>query len=217
MLERELQKFGLTEKQTKVYLAALELGVSTIQELSKHSGINRATTYIQVEVLISKGLINMVEQGKKTVIVAEKPQRLLEILEQKKNKVEILENKMQKLMPDLEAIFNVKSTRPRVRFLDTPAGFEFFQEEMKRARPEVLYTLIPQSEVPDEVFDKIVEKVKQVKILFALSENIKNTFNKYSNVEARFFQIKDYHMEITLYNNKILINKRNCNNYNNKC
>lgn len=40
MYEKELISFGLSEKEAKVYLAALELGAETAQNLSKKAGIN---------------------------------------------------------------------------------------------------------------------------------------------------------------------------------
>lgn len=73
MYEKELQNLGLSEKEAKVYTTSLELGPDTVQNIAKESGINRATTYVQIGTLKEKGLISEFEKGKKTYFVAESP------------------------------------------------------------------------------------------------------------------------------------------------
>lgn len=41
MLERVLEKFGLSEKEAKIYLATLELGQATVQQIAKKAGLVR--------------------------------------------------------------------------------------------------------------------------------------------------------------------------------
>ena len=53
---QDLQQIGLTEKEAKVYLAALELGEKAVQVIAQKAGVNRATTYFILESLIEKGL-----------------------------------------------------------------------------------------------------------------------------------------------------------------
>jgi sugar-specific transcriptional regulator TrmB len=40
-----IQNMGFSDKAAKVYLAALELGESTVQTLAKKSGLKRTTIY----------------------------------------------------------------------------------------------------------------------------------------------------------------------------
>ena len=208
MLEKALRDFGLTDKETKVYLAALEMGISSIQELSRKSEVNRATTYIQVESLKNKGLVSVIEKDKKTVIMAEKPQRILEIIDKRKNEVELIEKGINKLMPDLEAIYNVKADRPRVRFMDTQAGFHFFLEDIMKRRPDTLYNLMPQRQQPiTEVFCRLVKKIGQLKIVYMLPENTSDTFKRFSNVHSRFYKIDNFMLDILLFQNIVMINK----------
>ncbi len=208
MLEKSLRDFGLTDKETKVYLAALEMGISSIQELSRKSEVNRATTYIQVESLKNKGLVSVIEKDKKTLIMAEKPQRILEILDKRKNEIELIEKGISKLMPDLEAIYNVKADRPRVRFMDTQAGFNFFLEEIMKRRPEVIFNLLPQAHQPvSDIFCRLVKKVGQIKIVYMLPENANDTFKRFSNVHSRFYKIDNYMLEILMFENLVVMNK----------
>jgi len=43
MLEQELKNLGLSEKEAIIYLASLEIGPSTIQEISKRAQIKRSS------------------------------------------------------------------------------------------------------------------------------------------------------------------------------
>ena len=58
----ELKKIGLSENETGAYLALLELGSATAQDISKKSGIKRATTYVQLEALMQLGLVTSFEK-----------------------------------------------------------------------------------------------------------------------------------------------------------
>jgi len=213
MLERELQNFGLSEKEAKVYLAALELGTATIQELSKKSCVNRATTYIQVESLIQRGLVSSTDRQKKSLFIAEKPQRLIEILTDKKTKVEELENKFTGLMPDFEAIYNVHADRPRVRFLAGEVGLNFWRNEVYKNKPKELYLILPR-EVPgtekvkeDTVFIKLAKSAATIKMLYLTEKNFVNNFTSFRNVLTRVFFMKDFELDVAMFNNKIFLNK----------
>ena len=213
MLERELQNFGLGEKEAKVYLAALELGTATVQELSKKSGVNRATTYIQVESLIQRGLISSTDRQKKSLFIAEKPQRLIDILTDKKIKVDELENKFNGLMPDFEAIYNVHADRPRVRFLAGEVGLNFWRNEVYKSKPKELYLILPKevTEVKDWkedlVFNKIIKSVETIKMLYLTEKNFANKFTPFRNVLTRIFFMKNYELDLAMFNNKIFLNK----------
>ena len=49
---KELQDIGLSEKEARVYLAALEIGRATADQLAKHAKIVRPTTYVQLQSLM---------------------------------------------------------------------------------------------------------------------------------------------------------------------
>ena len=53
-----LIKFGLSEKEASVYIALLELEVAVVQEIASAAGINRSSTYVVLEALQKRGLVN---------------------------------------------------------------------------------------------------------------------------------------------------------------
>ena len=87
-----LKKIGLSENEAKVYLATLELGSSTAQQIAQKAELKRPTTYVQLETLMKRGLVTSFEKGPstspgqgKTMLRAEDPEHLKPIFE-KENK-----------------------------------------------------------------------------------------------------------------------------------
>jgi len=134
-----LLKLGLSDKEASVYLAALELGEDTAQNIAEKSGVNRATTYVILEKLIQLGLASTVERGKKTVFIAEDPRELNNILNQQRQEIEQRSQLLEDSLTQLRAIYNANNQKPTVRFFEGPDGLEAldryghdqFQENME--------------------------------------------------------------------------------------
>jgi len=84
-LKKALNQIGLEEKEAEVYLAALELGPATIQDIARKSEINRTTVYQMLKNLKSQGLISETTSGKRKLILAAEPANLKRILKQRSN------------------------------------------------------------------------------------------------------------------------------------
>ncbi len=55
-LESVLQAAGLTDKEARIYLAALELGQAPVLRIAQKAGIKRPTAYVTLGELQAKGL-----------------------------------------------------------------------------------------------------------------------------------------------------------------
>lgn len=122
MLDKILQKLGLSSKEARVYLAALELGAAPVQQIAKKASVNRPTTYVILESLMRKGLATSVERGKKVLFTAEPPEQLERLLARQQDEIEGKRQDLLKILPELEAIFNLSENRPRVRFYEGREG-----------------------------------------------------------------------------------------------
>src|SRR3990167_4868713 len=85
---KELQDIGLSEKESRVYLAALELGRATADQLAKQAKIKRPTTYVQLESLMKMGLMSTYEEDKKAYFAPESPELLRRLLHKQKENIE---------------------------------------------------------------------------------------------------------------------------------
>lgn len=100
---------GLTENESKLYIALLELGPSLAGIIARKSGLHRRTVYDTTEMLINKGLVGYILQNNRRLFQASNPQRLLEILEEKQQHltpaVEELQKKYRQTSEKQETLF----------------------------------------------------------------------------------------------------------------
>jgi sugar-specific transcriptional regulator TrmB len=66
---QQLAKFGLNEKEARIYLASLELGAASVQTLAEAASVHRVSAYDILEGLEQKGFIKTENRGKKRVFV----------------------------------------------------------------------------------------------------------------------------------------------------
>lgn len=127
-LLQTLKDFGLSEKEGKIYLANLELGATTIQELARKSEVKRTTVYTVIEELKKKGLVSEVKKGIKTLFVPEDPEKLARLTEER-------EKRLKEMLPELKSIYNLVPKKPRVRFYEGVEGIKsIFDDVLKTGK-----------------------------------------------------------------------------------
>ncbi|PIP60780.1 hypothetical protein COX00_01355 [Candidatus Uhrbacteria bacterium CG22_combo_CG10-13_8_21_14_all_47_17] len=117
-LKHALGELGLAPKETEVYLAMLELGPASVQDIGKRAGVNRSTTYVMLEGLKKHGLISTFEKGKKILFTGEAPERLQQIIADQYRKIRQKDHVLEQALPQLMAIYKTSKEKPRVRFFD---------------------------------------------------------------------------------------------------
>ncbi|OGF83378.1 hypothetical protein A3E63_02660 [Candidatus Giovannonibacteria bacterium RIFCSPHIGHO2_12_FULL_45_19] len=130
----ELKKIGLSENEARVYLALLELGSETAQEIAKKAAVKRATTYVQLEALMKKGLVTSFEKGKKSYFRAEDPEHLIKIAEREKKMATERESALEEILPGLGKLYISSGERPRVRFFEGVEGLRTMQDEFLKTK-----------------------------------------------------------------------------------
>lgn len=115
MTIEELIELNLSPQEAKLYQASLELSPATVADLAKKAGIERTASYPYLKSLVKKGLLKQSPIKGRTLYLAESPKRLGEILEEKKKTY-------QQLLPELMSIFNIKGTKPKIRYFEDRDG-----------------------------------------------------------------------------------------------
>lgn len=215
MYEAELKNLGLSDKEVKVYLASLELGPETILKISRAAGVNRPTTYVQVESLIKKGLMSSFAKGKKRYFSAEPPERLLSLVETVKKDFEEKEKSLEKILPELKNVFNVSGERPRVRFYEGKEGIRAIQEDILKSKfkswevfsaSDPGYKLFPPH--PKDHREKMKEKHRGVPLrIIYTSERGPFLPKKEGSILTHFIPPEKFPFlnEITIYGEKVAI------------
>ncbi len=78
-----LEQIGLTDYESKIYLALLTHGQISAYELAEKTGLYRQVTYDSLKRLEEKGFVNSVQEGKTKLFKATNPELILEILNEK--------------------------------------------------------------------------------------------------------------------------------------
>ena len=144
MLLQDLIQLGLKEKEARVYLAALELGVSSVQKIAKKAGVHRASAYFVLESLIKNGLISHFQQGKKRNFAATHPAQLRRLVKEQKIEIEEKEYKLEKeILPELSALHNIAGDKPRVSFYEGINGLRAMREDFLKTRDKEVEAIYP--------------------------------------------------------------------------
>jgi sugar-specific transcriptional regulator TrmB len=183
-LAKRLELAGLSEKQARVYVAALFLGPAAVQRISEQSDVNRATTYVILAELADMGLVSETTEGKKTVYVAEPPEAIERYLNSIQKDIETRKDELKKSMKELKEVSRVEvADAPVVRFFKGPEAAESVHSYLSRkaSKNETVYAISDVDEVL-KIFPDILKqgperrKKKKVssKLFYSGSVDLKN-------------------------------------------
>jgi sugar-specific transcriptional regulator TrmB len=113
----EIKKIGLSDKAAKVYLAALELGEATVQELARKADVKRTTIYYLLDELISSEALLITKRNKKNYYIPVPPRQLLKFA---RRRLMEFDDSLEEIEKYSHAVFK----RPRTYFLHGPSGFK---------------------------------------------------------------------------------------------
>lgn len=131
-IESFLTELGLTPKQAKVYLAALELGAASVQAIASHAQIERTNAYDSIEALIAKRLMSTTAEGKRALYIAEPPETLQKILAEK-------QATLKQFLPDLHSLARSSESKPRIRYYDGIEGYKAVYEDNLSSKEKLLF------------------------------------------------------------------------------
>lgn len=128
-LEEALASFGLSSKEIRIYLACLELGTSTANEIANKSQLNRSTTYDLLKTLIEKGIVSKTVRKKTTHFEVISPEKLISQLEEKKQK-------LSSVLDQLKLIEKNVVRKPKVVVYEGAAGVKNIFEDILNSKQQ---------------------------------------------------------------------------------
>ena len=97
-----LYKIGLTEGESKVYLALLKLGSSTTGPIVDEAKVSRSKVYHIIERLIEKGLLTSIIKSKTKYFQAADPSKILDYLARKEEDIQNTKKEVKQSLPLFE-------------------------------------------------------------------------------------------------------------------
>lgn len=133
------KSLGFLESEIKTYLSTLELGQSTVLEISAETKLSRQTTYMAIESLIKQGMMTSVQKGKKTYFAAESPERLRSYAEAKLKAMEATVREIKTITNELKLM--EKGEKPIVKLYEGLEGYISQFNDVTKCKPERLYNM----------------------------------------------------------------------------
>ena len=139
----KLQTLGLTDKESRVYVAALFLGPSSVQKIAEQAGINRPTAYDILDQLGDYGLMSQSIENKKSVYLAEGPDAIERWLDNEKAKLDDKKKELKAIAPELVRTEHASdSLAPTIRFFKGADARVINGYLRRKARPKTtIYSL----------------------------------------------------------------------------
>lgn len=206
---KQLQQFGMSEKEAIIYTTLSELGPTNIQDLAKHSKINRSTTHVICEKLRQDGFIGESRKGKKRLIFVEDINKFRHQVEEEKFNLNMKEMTLNGLIPALQALHPTQQDLPLVRFYEGEEGFyEVCQRSLDRAKQEILFfgSIDDFHEAGSSTYDldhyvpkRLERNLKINMLVFKTKDTAAMKMNDKQNLREMRFLPPDYKFESTMF------------------
>jgi sugar-specific transcriptional regulator TrmB len=151
-LEENLKLIGLEEKEASIYLAALELGQTNIQNLTRKSGIKRSTVYEIIKKLEKKELISESLKGKRKIYIAAAPEKLKKSI---KEKEELLNN----ILPELKSLNNTSTVKPKITYHEGRTGLRQIHNLSLKTTKKEAFWISPIRSIAESVGQDFLEGI----------------------------------------------------------
>ncbi len=126
-LLKKLEKSGLSDKESLVYMALLELGGAYPSKVAEYTGLNRSTVYMILLQMSVKGLVNEIEKRNKQFYQIESPTRLVRNVKDKMSLIQDEIESAQRILPDIEGLFSV-ADKPKITYFEGIEGIKNIYE-----------------------------------------------------------------------------------------
>lgn len=200
-IKKTLQEFGLTEKESQVYLLLLSQTL-TASEIAQKTNIHRINVYDILERLQEKGLISFSMIGKRKVYETTDPKKLLQDIDDKRQNI-------LNIMPQLLDIKKTQKEPQEVTVYKDYNGIKSIMDEHTHSKTPVclfssgwgLRTYFP--DYYDIYNDRLVKNKVDIRIIF--SKKFKDQILP-KVYKVRYLPVEyAFPSSTTVYGNKVLI------------
>lgn len=211
----KLEKFGLSDKEAKIYLSLLGLGPSSVSEIAKNANLNRSTAYVLLESLIKLDLVAVSEKNKISIYSPASPDRLVIMAEDKARSYNEKIILAKSLSEELKPITDHKHKFKKAILLDGLDGLKTAYDGVLDAKGTIRTLLSSQNAsdlLPDylaEYYNKLDKKKVPIEVIVPEKSESGALFKKKITNKGSLI-IKNvpvgkegFSSEINVYDNKI--------------
>lgn len=213
-LADKLEKFGLTDKEARVYLALLEIGTAIVSDVAKKAGVNRSTAYVLLESLVKRGLVGITERKNIRLYTASQPERLIHLLEDNVKKYTELVGLAHSLLPELKSMYVGSGPKPKIQFFEGAEGIKTAYEDTLTAKETIrAYASIENMHAAlpgyfPEYYKRRAKKKIHIRAIFPDTPEAKERLKHNKEEERTAYLVSadkyGFSPEINIYDNKIV-------------
>ncbi|MFH1588994.1 MAG: helix-turn-helix domain-containing protein [archaeon] len=132
----KLKQAGLSDKESRVYLALLQMEGAVVSDVAEKSGINRSLLYSVLVGLAKKGIVSYMLKNNIRHYRAAEPTKILAMLREK-------EKAFKSILPDLLSLHMPTKKKPIVEILEGKEGIKTILNDVLRQKKEWFAFNIP--------------------------------------------------------------------------
>src|SRR3989339_1080521 len=112
------KKLGFSDRESRIYLALLVLGPSSVRQLAKKTELNRGGIYEALKWLREMELVSFYEKDTKQYFVAEEPNKLHEMVKRQTQALTEVDKKLKEVVSELKSVYDRGGERPVARYYE---------------------------------------------------------------------------------------------------
>ena len=213
---RVLQQLDLSENEAVLYSRMLNWPQSTVQELGTRTPFPRTMLYYVLKQLMRRGLVSARREKRRTVYIAEDPERLYDLLAEKERELARETSAVRELIPWLKHRYHLAGERPNVRTFEGMEEYPKALEDSIISHPreilayETFGTKKPALQTRDEHDRRRIARKIQKKILFFedvgalhfVKSRAYDDFTQFRSVQEG--SVAPFGVDLLLYSGKLL-------------
>lgn len=213
IMKNTLENLGLDQTEARVYLALLELGPSTVSEVTSTADITRTLGYHVLEKLENYNLVKSVSRGtsSKKRYIAEHPEKVVQFVQDKKTSWERKLEEAQKNLPSLLSLYKI-ADKPTLKFSEGIEGVKSVSRGTLSAATPIISIVNLDIRNDEELITEIKETREKNKSIRTLVigdstwvSNLPDKINCRTVDPGALPGISDFIGELTIYENKLSI------------
>lgn len=211
-----LCELGLSQNEAILYTYLLGRPRCTVRELGTGAPFPRTMLYHVLNQLMRRELVTAKSAQRKTVYIAENPERLYDILSHRERELKQGADAVRRLVPRLKHRYHLATTRTNVRIFEGIEEYQKALEDQVRTLPkEILSYEVISSHKPGletrerHNRERIARKIPAKVLFFSGSDSLRalarreyDDFTQYRSIKQG--TIEPFAVDISLYDGKLL-------------
>jgi sugar-specific transcriptional regulator TrmB len=210
---------GLNEKQQAAYLYLLKNGAQSASDLARGLSEQRTNSYLIVEELVEKSLVEIDESQKVLRYRASNPEQLQKLMMDRQRHLAKQSSNLKQSLPDLVGMYHLTSSESGFAYFEGLGGYTTAMQDMINAKKEVcVFAASNALQDRPDVWDTLLRMLQKrayakIKTRIIYEESLKERVNISArtaeslkkSMEARFWGCSQFDGEVALYGNTTIL------------